>query len=289
MSYELPFAAPAPSSLVDEWVADAFMIRACGLVIDQMTVPQPRSALALDGAGFEWDRPWEWARTYLAAAAEHLALWADYHVPYTYHEGSKVTVRYRPGLLLARAGLEASSHVAWLLSSTEREERIACHLGLARRDLGFHKKALEVDGRDASAVERRIQTLLETGGRVLPGVSPQSPRGFAELVGHGARVTGLDANRTVYLWNAASGAGHGQNWFASDGYDRSLRDEPEPDYRRVWLIPNLSAFSETMRCATTVLSWGARQWLEMAGEEADTLFQAALLEVYERMPKVDRE
>lgn len=60
---------------------------------------------------------------------------------------------------------------------------------------------------------------------------------------------GGDPERWSYLWNAASGAGHGQNWFGMEGYDVELGEEYEPGHYRTTRIPDGSYITEVMEAA----------------------------------------
>jgi len=50
-------------------------------------------------------------------------------------------------------------------------------------------------------------------------------------------MTSHDEDRWGYLWHAASGAAHGQNWFGLEAFDLLTLDEYEPGYFRTIAFP----------------------------------------------------
>lgn len=101
-----------------------------------------------------------------------------------------------------------------------------------------------------------------------------------------ATVAGKDANEWAYFWNAASGAGHGQNWFGIEGFDLLPTAEYQPGHFRTISIPDPIFITETIEAAAFALQWGTLRWLQLGGHDP-RLLGVAVLEVSAKMPKKD--
>jgi len=97
-------------------------------------------------------------------------------------------------------------------------------------------------------------------------------------------VTSHDEDRWGYLWHAASGAAHGQNWFGLEAFDLLTLDEYEPGYFRTIAFPDPAFITETVGAACVTLRWGTLRWLMLGGHDPDLLLQAQH-DVFKRMPK----
>lgn len=278
-----------PPDHLQEWAANTYSIRSCELVLNRTVDPKPGSQLDQADAIYHWEKISVWARNYLLAAAETLGLWADLVAPYEFAPDAINRVRMRPYLLLARSGLEAAGHAIWLLdvptgTFTECVER---HVRLMHQDFNLHKKALEARGSDTTRIEDRIATLKErAAGLPFPVAPANKPPGYEKLVRNAATVTGKDENEWAFLWNAASGAGHGQNWFGIEGFDLLPIYEYEPGYFRTTSIPDPIYITEMVEAAALSLQWGTLRWLMYGGHDPN-LLAAAAAEVFVKMPKKD--
>ena len=101
-----------------------------------------------------------------------------------------------------------------------------------------------------------------------------------------ATATQHDPNRWAYLWHAASGAAHGQNWFGLEAYDLVPVAEYEPGHFRVLTIPDPGFITDTIEAACNSLQWGTLRWLLMGRHDPEMLAEA-LTEIHRRMLRLD--
>lgn len=278
-----------PADQVQQWATNTYRVRSCELVLSRTVDPLPGSQLDRADAIYRWEKISVWARSYLLAATESLCLWADLVAPYDLVPDAVNRVRMRPYLLLARSGLEAAAHAIWLLDVPTRtfEECVKRHVRLMHHDFTLHKQALEARKSDAGRIEDRIAKLKERAAGLPFEVTPtDKPPGYEKLVRNAATVVGKDANEWAYLWQAASGAGHGQNWFGIEGFDLLPTAEYQPGHFRTISIPDPIFITETIEAAAFALQWGTLRWLQLGGHDP-SLLGAAVWEVSAKMPKKD--
>lgn len=153
------------------------------------------------------------------------------------------------------------------------------------RDFNLHRAALLAGGLDTARIDKRIADLeSRCAGLTIATAPKEKPPGYERLVRHAATATKHDADRWSYLWNAASGAAHGQNWFGIEAFELLTVDEYEPGYFRTIAFPDPMFITETVGAACSTLQWGTLRWLQMGGHDPK-LLQQATREVFERMPK----
>ena len=153
------------------------------------------------------------------------------------------------------------------------------------RDFTLHRAALEAGGLDTARVDQRIADLESRCESLSIATTPKDkPPGYEKLVRNAAVVTNHDEDRWSYLWNAASGAAHGQNWFGLEAFDLLTREEYEPGYFRTIAFPDPVFITETIGAACKTLQWGTLKWLVLGGHDPDLLRQAQR-DVFERVPK----
>ncbi len=276
-----------PPDHQQQWAECTYAVRSCDQVLNEVIDPKPGSALDRADAIYHWEKISVWARTYLRSASEHLGLWADLVAPYDYRPGDTNLVRVRPYLLLARAGLEAAAHAIWLLDvpTNTFEEAAQRHIRLIHRDFEYHRSAIKAHGEDTSRIDQRIADLETRAASLSISATPKNkPPGYESIVRNAAQVIGEDDNRWAYLWNAASGAGHGQNWFGLEAYDLLATHEYEPGHLRSVSIPDPTFLTETAAAASSALQWGTLRWLTNGGHDP-SLLTTAMHEIFARMPK----
>ena len=276
-----------PEDHIERWKIATYTIRTSSLVLSRMVDPKPGSPLTQADAQFPWEKASAWSRSYLDAGCEHLSLWANLVAPYKFDEGAVNNVAYRPYLLLARSGLESAAHALWLLEVPDAAECVERHVRMMYRDLVYFIKAREAGKMATAKLEGRKTELAERAKQVAPTIRPQEvPPGYEKLVRHAAEKQSKDADRWAYSWNAASGAGHGQNWFSLEGYELQVGDEYEPGYHRVARLPDVTFITETVEAAADTLQWGILRWANMAGYPFQEMTTQALLDVHAKMPKL---
>ncbi len=271
----------------ERWAAATYWVRGCELALKEAVDPRPDSWLAHADRLYRWEKVSAWSRSYLTAAIDHLLLWADLVAPYKFAEDHINHVRFRPYVMLGRAGLESSAHGVWLLADVDDpRDCVRRHLRLMHRDFEYQRKAQEAGGYGTNAVLARMEVTVERAERLGVGVSPKDkPPGYANLVRAAATTVGGDAQRWAFLWNAASGAAHGQNWFGMVGYDTEIGEEYEPGHYRSIQTPDPVFITEIVEAAVTVLGWGVIRWLLLAGFDGNSLVTDAMTEVHRHMPK----
>ncbi|MBY4208185.1 hypothetical protein HQO44_17140 [Rhodococcus fascians] len=278
-----------PPDQSEVWAQNSYLVRACELVLTRTVDPVPNSALDRVDAIYHWEKVSVWTRNYLLAAAENLSLWADLVAPYEFMPGAMNRVRMRPYLLLARSGLEAAAHALWILDLNSFEECVQRHVRLMHHDFTMHKKALVARESDPSRIERRITALKSRAATLpFPTALTDKPPGYEKLVRGAAESTGSDPNEWAYLWNAASGAGHGQNWFGLEGFDLIPSEEYEPGHFRTASIPDPTYITQTIDAAAQALFRGTLRWLELGGHDLN-MIRSAMTEVHAKMPKKSDE
>ncbi|QMT00267.1 hypothetical protein H1R19_15205 [Gordonia jinghuaiqii] len=192
-----------------------YAIRACDLALSAAVDPMPGSRPDFADKLYKWEKVSAWLRSYLTAGIEHMMLWSDLVAPYEF-DGSHVNrVRFRPYLLMGRAGIESGAHAVWLLADVDDpRDCVRRHLRLMYKDFEYQLKAHEAGGLGTDGVRARMQTTVDRATELGVGESPKNkPPGYEKLVREAAKTVSGDPDRWSFLWNAASGAGHGQNWY----------------------------------------------------------------------------
>ncbi|MDV8003133.1 hypothetical protein [Rhodococcus sp. IEGM 1408] len=268
------------------WAQATYSIRACELALVGAVDPAPNSPLAFADALYPWEKVSAWSRNYLSAGIEHMLLWADLVAPYSFDKAHINHVRYRPYLLMGRAGLESGAHAVWLLADVDEPHKcVRRFLRMMYKDFGYQRKAQLAGGFSVEHIDQRMTDTLQRAADLGVGVVPKDkPPGYEGLVREAAVTVGGDADRWVFLWNAASGAGHGQNWFGMVGYDVEIGEEYELGHFRSTQVPDAVFITEVVEAAADTLLWGVLRWLVLAGYPP-TRLKESIVRVHERMPK----
>ncbi|MEV4158318.1 hypothetical protein AB0J48_35375 [Nocardia salmonicida] len=280
-----------PEDQLRRWAAFTYQIRACELVLARTVDPVVGSTLHQADAIYPREKVSAWARSYLLAAAEHLGFWADLVAPYEFDADTVNKVRFRQYLMLGRSGWEAAAHAVWLLDvpTGTFEECVQRFVRLMHRDFNYHRDALVADGADTEVVDLRIANLADSADR-LPFDAPRKPNppGYKEMIRNAATIIGADVGRWTYLWNAASGATHGQDWFGIEGFDLLAKAEYEPGFYRTVSTPDPTFITETFEAASETLMRGTVRVLQFGGHDP-TMLATATREIFERMPKKNEQ
>ncbi|GAA2375812.1 hypothetical protein [Gordonia cholesterolivorans] len=280
-----------PTNLLAEehqrrWAEATYSIRSCELAMDGAVDPAPGSLLAEIDQLYRWEKVSVWSRSYLTAGIEHLLLFADLVAPYDFKEGDINHVRYLSYVMMGRAGLESAAHALWILDAVDDERECAERsLRLMYKDFSYQLQAQEAGGYRVDLIEDRMTTTRERAAEVRLGSPANRPPGYESLVRKAAEAVGRDPARWCYLWNAASGAAHGQYWFGMEGYDVALGEEYEPGHFRTRRLPDPAFITETVEAAAHALLWAVWRWLDVSGYAAQQRLESALVEVHSRMPK----
>lgn len=276
-----------PDDHIAEWKGHALTVRASQLVLQRTLDPLPNSALAFADALYPWEKVSAWSRDYLLASADFLLSWADQFAPYEFDPHAVNRIAYRPYLMLARCGLEAAAHGLWLVAAESPKDCVRRHVRLMNRDFHYHRAALKAGKLDESLIQERIDALAARAAETEPSLRPtEKPPGYEQLVRLAAETLESDPDRWAYLWNAASGAAHGQNWFGIEAFELMSKEEYEPGYFRVKRMPAADFITDTLDAAVSTLAGGTHLWLQYAGVSGSVWLQA-IQDVFARMPKAD--
>jgi hypothetical protein len=267
-----------------EWIRLACTARACELVLKRVGDPKPGSLFDVIDRVYDQEKVSVWTRSYLRAAAEHLSLWSDFAAPYIIAPGMVSPIRSRPYLLLGRAALESASYALWVLAAPQSvDEWVNRFVQLMAKDFELHRKALTAGHLETARIDERIAAFnARLHEKSLP--KPLDPPGYLSMVRHAAVAISGDEDRWAYLWNAAAGAGHGQNWFGVEGFILLSKTEYEEGHYRTVSVPDPSFVTETIAAACAALQDGTCRWLT-AGKHDLQLLEEATREVHDRLPK----
>lgn len=130
-------------------------------------------------------------------------------------------------------------------------------------------------------MDKLVERAKETNPLLRPG---DKPPGFEKIVRNVAEKLLADSDRWAYLWNAASGAAHGQNWFGTEAYELVSKEEYEPGYYRIQRMPDPEYITATLDAAVTTLTGGTHLWLAYAGFSTEVWSQA-IKDVFDQIPK----
>jgi hypothetical protein len=279
---------PLSEHHLTEWKVHAFTARTCKLALERVFDPRPNSVLAIADLHYPWEKVSAWSRDYLRGAAEHLGFWADSVAPYEFPPNAvnNVTAGYRPYLLLGRAALEAAAHALWLLAAPTVQDAVRRHVRLMYRDFRYHRAALKAGGKAHAQVDERIENLKTHATKLDSSPKPtEKVPSYEHFVKLAAVQLEQDVDEWAYLWNAASGAAHGQNWFTIEGFELTQKHEYEPGYFRITRFPDPEFITATIGAAVFALEAGTHLWIKLAGHPLDTYLGAAQT-IFERTPKV---
>lgn len=277
-------AIAVPPDHVADWKGFALAARASKLALQRTLDPLPDSALAFADAHYPWEKVSAWSRDYLLAAADFLVSWADQCVPLRFAPDAVNNIAFRPYLMLARCGLEAAAHGLWLISAESPKDCVRRHVRLMYRDFRYHRDALDAGKLDSTHIQERMDTLAARAPETDPSLRPTDPPpGYAKLIRLAAEKLEQDPDRWDYLWNAASGAAHGQNWFGIEAFELLRKEEYEPGYFRVKRLPDVDFITDTLDAAVTTLGYGTHLWLKYAGA-SDDVWNQAIQDVLGQMP-----
>jgi hypothetical protein len=152
---------PVDEETTQAWVAVSHGARMSQHVLRNVGDPALQSPFAQINAQYASEKASDWHRSYLAAALEHLVVWADIAAPLKFHPEQELTHTLRPAYTLGRAALEASSQAVWMTSGETARECARRHLSLIRWDYTEHRKSLNGDPKAQQRVTDMDTRLLE--------------------------------------------------------------------------------------------------------------------------------
>lgn len=268
------------------WVQVALSARVMDEILRGTEAPAPGSPLTAADELFAAEPVSEWARAYLAAALQHLIMWADYATPLSLAPGARVSFALRPAQTLARAALESAAQAAWLLSASDLPELMKRHLALVLADWDEQGKAAG-EGPEKSELKARREGVL--AAFEIPAKAVPAPT-YLNLVLHAARCArdefppwGVGSPAEVErLWRASAGSAHGKKWPSIE-----LQIDVDSAGRRV-SIPDPAAITRILQLANSVMSFGVMRFVDRSGHYEGLLArqQEAVAKIYAAVPKV---
>ena len=259
------------------------MGRLVDLLLANACDPKPGSPLAVDDAGYRWEKLSEWTLGSLKASRDHLLLWANIVTPLEVADDAAVENPARPYFTVARAALESASQAMWVLAPSESAERVARHLRLLSGDLAEQEKALrssgDVDGA-AAASERRASIPGRSGVESVP-----APPSFLSMVRAAATDLGQNPDDAEFLWRLCSSATHGKNWFMPQSHIGVVGPEYEPGYFRALWVPSAKEVGDAMGMAATFSVAATTVYLAGLGVDVAASRDSAIERLRELVPK----
>jgi hypothetical protein len=160
---------------------------------------------------------------------------------------------------------------------------------MMHRDFNYHLEALKAGGGDTETAAKRIADLELRAADLEPIVNAgHRPPGYEKLVRYVADRTRNDEAEWAYLWHAASGAAHGQNWFSIEGFETFVGEEYEEGFFRATSLPDPEFITSTVSAALEALDHAVLRWMQLAGHDPVKALSAALLTVGEKLPKLPK-
>lgn len=167
-----------------------------------------------------------------------------------------------PPFALARASIESSASVVWMLSPANRSTRIKRRLSLALQDAYDADKAAREIGNQNTTLNARLDRLTEivrtaTGDREIP-------RLWTTTVVKEAEAAAGVGFRPMLVWRVGSGFSHGRLWTDISMLDREEFPTDEAGVVRARLSNNLTRVWWACRAAHEMLLAASRLYRQRA-------------------------
>lgn len=255
-----------PDQIAQEWAIVGHAARHTKLMLDGVLDPAINSPFAVDDEAYPWEKLSSWVRGYLAAAVDHLVLWANLVVPIGAAEGYANANPARPYYTIGRAALECSAQAAWVIKPVASVDRVHRHLRLLFHDLRYFEEALRpVDPGRADAVRGRRDALLDrVDERYSRGSIKNEPK-YLEMVKEAGGALSKPGDEMDLIWRSASAAAHGKGWFDDYAADAEIMEEFEPGYSRVTYSPDPAQILRVLKIAGDLTHVAAIRFLQGMG------------------------
>lgn len=268
----------------EPWVQVALSARVMQGTLRHIPAPAPGSLLDVARAFFPDEAAADWCRSFLAAALEHLVMWADYATPLKYHPDAAVEFSLRPVQTLARAALESASQAVWVLSTVDVREASRRHVLLVVADWEEQGKAATDLKMKAALKLRRANALRLVGVEEKQARAPRYIDLVKEAAAH-VRAQLPDAlveddAAVERLWRASAGSAHGKKWPASE-----LTTTVDAGEHRI-TMPDPVAITAILKLADAVMTYGVMRFADFSGhiEHLATWQRSAFIKVYGTLP-----
>lgn len=237
--------------------------------------PAATSSFAAINAIYPHERASDWHRSYLAAALEHLTVWADIAAPLKFHPEHVATFTFRPAHTLARAALEAASQAVWMSSGGSAKECARRHLSLVRWDYVEHRKS-QSDPAAKKRIDEMDARLLERAADTFTAEDLRPPNHYTVLRAS-APVIEVEPDELEQIWRAASGAAHGKAWAANELQHVVTLDQYEPGQFRTFQIPDAGPMTRVLKVAEKMTLHGVLRHADFVQADIGALAEEARL------------
>jgi len=256
------------------WVAVAQGARMAQHILQHIGDPPPESNFALVNSLYANEKASDWHRSYLAAALEHLIVWADFAAPLKFHPEQQITHTFRPAYTLGRAAIEAASQAVWMTSGNSAHECARRHLSLIRWDYTEHRKSLVGDVDAQKRVTDMDAQLLDRTARQFSEKELQPPSHYAVLRAT-AQLVDLEPDQLERIWRAASGSAHGKVWPSLALQHVVPLSEYEQGQFRTLRIPDLDGMTEVLEVAEKLTMQGVLRHADFCKADIPRLIEEA--------------
>lgn len=280
---------PIQQDVLNAWAAHAITSRVLALVVSKVGAPESGSALAALDARFPEEKCSVWMRQILESGIEHLITWANLVSPLQHFEGAENRNPTRPYYTLARAAIEASAQVGYVLNAPDGGDSLLLHLRMVRHDLWENERGLRIAGDTGAADEARtrLTDLREASKELISHTELKDELRLVKMIRGAARAAGRDPDAYEALWRLASAAAHGKSWYTSVAhYVDPAFEWKSGRYVRA-SIPDINRLTEMVGMSTWLTEWAVRSFTLDSGEDFDSLRLIALADVIKMSPVVD--
>lgn len=267
---------PVDEATSQAWAAVAHGARMAEHILRNVGDPAPGSNFAQINALYPHEKASDWHRSYLAAALEHLMVWADIAAPLKFHPEQEVTHTFRPAYTLGRAALEAASQAAWMSSGASAYECARRHLSLIRWDYVEQRKSLLGEAEAQKSVTDLDSKLLERTAAAFSAAELQPPSHYTVLRST-AGLIDLPPDGLERIWRAASGSAHGKVWPSLALQHVVPLAEYEPGQFRTLRVPDAEGMTEVLEVAERMTMHGVLRHADYCNADIPALIEAARL------------
>ncbi|WP_350005117.1 hypothetical protein [Pseudarthrobacter sp. WHRI 8279] len=264
---------PLAREIMEPWVAVAQSSRLVNDVLSQIGEPLPGSNFEWVNAHYPFERSSDWCREFLAAAIEHMQLWADHVAPLRFHEEAEVIHTFRPVQTLSRAAIEAASQAVWVMDGGTASECARRHVCLVLDDLDQQRKAAQSEERKNHLkaarqllLERLQSDISEKDIGQFPGYMNIVKEAAATVAAKGTVDADLAHPEVVErLWRASAGSAHGKRWPSLELQFVNPEEEISPGQFATDRIPDPAAITHILNLAGSILSYGVLRFADYSG------------------------
>jgi hypothetical protein len=273
------------------WVEVAQSARLVGKVFEQLSGPTAGSQFDQADALYPMEPVSRWCQGYLAAALEHLTLWADYAAPLKFHKDHSIVHTLRPVQALARAATESAAQAVWVMAGGSARELAIRHLTLVYHDLDERRRAAPSDADRRTVADAQGELISQLAPvtdvsviKSFPGYLQLVKRATQEVLDRGAQPDFVSSSLAAErVWRASAGSMHGKRW-----PDLELKTDVVVN-GRTFRVPDPAAATQALKLANGLMTYGVYRFADYSGQVGDlpALFTAAMTELGTEITLID--